>query len=348
MEPRDVVAPATQAARLAGLSDSVPATTINKVCSSGMKAVMLAQLTIQQGLNDIVVAGGMESMSNIPHYLPKASGQLCVVQWVLGAIWGCLLALSPAPSLFSASSCCLAPSSPISFPCAHWAAHWPLGGGGRHDQGRHERARKAAAAGWTAQEIVAVPTAAGLVTQDEGPAKFNADKLRRLRPAFKTTGGTVTAGNASPVTDGAAALVLASYEAATQAGLPIVGVLRAQADANQAPEWFTTAPALAVPKVLARAGLGADDMAAYEFNEAFSVVDLANRQLLGLHEDKVNLHGGAVALGHPIGASGARVLVTLLNVLQTHGGRYGCAAICNGGGGASAMVVERWQGGSRM
>ncbi|GFH28151.1 uncharacterized protein HaLaN_26593, partial [Haematococcus lacustris] len=208
----------------------------------------------------------------------------------------------------------------------------------------HERARKAAAAGWTAQEIVAVPTAAGLVTQDEGPAKFNADKLRRLRPAFKTTGGTVTAGNASPVTDGAAALVLASYEAATQAGLPIVGVLRAQADANQAPEWFTTAPALAVPKVLARAGLGADDMAAYEFNEAFSVVDLANRQLLGLHEDKVNLHGGAVALGHPIGASGARVLVTLLNVLQTHGGRYGCAAICNGGGGASAMVVERWQG----
>ncbi|EFJ39622.1 hypothetical protein VOLCADRAFT_84837 [Volvox carteri f. nagariensis] len=330
-------APATQAALGAGLPPSTPCTLVNKVCSSGLKAVMLAAQAIMAGSADVIVAGGMESMSNAPHYLPGARkglrlGDGSVVDGLVkDGLW------DPYGNIHMGS-------------CAEMCADRFAVGRQQQDEHAlqsHRRAVAAAAAGHTAAEIVPVPRPGGgggpgsYIWEDESLSKMDPVRLTALKPYFRRDGGTVTAGNASPMTDGAAALVIASYEAVQRLGLPLLAAVRGFADAAQSPEWFTTAPALAVPRALKHAGLtSASDVDYWEVNEAFSVVDLVNRQLLGLPAERVNVFGGSVALGHPIGASGARILVTLLNVLRSKGGRRGCAAICNGGGGASSIVVE--------
>ncbi|KAK9813289.1 hypothetical protein WJX72_011932 [[Myrmecia] bisecta] len=330
-------APARQAALGAGLPLSVACTTINKVCSSGLKAVMLGALSIQAGVNDVVIAGGMESMSNIPYYIPQARGglrmghKLLVDGMIKDGLWDAYHDMHMGE-------------------CAEQCAIEY--GFSRAQQDDHaiesvHRATKAALAGITSQEVVPVevPGRKGepptLVTADEALAKMDPERLRILKPAFAKEHGTVTAGNASPITDGAAALILMSNEKASMLGLPVLGHLRGMGDAAQDPRRFATSPALAIPKALAHAGLQQDQVDFYEINEAFSVVDLANQQLLGLDSTRVNAHGGAVALGHPVGASGAAILVRLLNVLDHNKGRIGVAAICNGGGGASAVVVQR-------
>eukprot|EP00195_Chlamydomonas_chlamydogama_P013638 CAMPEP_0202892320 /NCGR_PEP_ID=MMETSP1392-20130828/2047_1 /ASSEMBLY_ACC=CAM_ASM_000868 /TAXON_ID=225041 /ORGANISM="Chlamydomonas chlamydogama, Strain SAG 11-48b" /LENGTH=404 /DNA_ID=CAMNT_0049576217 /DNA_START=124 /DNA_END=1338 /DNA_ORIENTATION=+ len=331
-------APATQAMIKAGLPNTIPCTTINKVCASGLKAIMLADQSIRLGQNSLVVAGGMESMSNVPYYLPKARAGLrmghgeVVDGLIKDGLW------DPYSNIHMGS-------------CAELcAAKYNISRDMQdaHAIGSHTRAKLAQERGWAAREILPITLPGGrVVHQDEGTSKLDVNKLKSLRPVFKKEGGgSVTAGNASPMTDGAAAVVLASRARAESLGLPIMAVIRSYADANQAPEWFTTTPAVAIPKAVERAQLQLHDIDYYEINEAFSVVDVANRQLLGLRDDRVNAHGGAVALGHPIGASGARILVTLLNVLRTKGARRGVTAICNGGGGASALVVELEQGGS--
>nr|XP_048335015.1 probable acetyl-CoA acetyltransferase, cytosolic 2 isoform X2 [Ziziphus jujuba var. spinosa] len=302
-------APARQAALGAGIPNSVICTTINKVCSSGMKATMIAAHSIQLGANDIVVVGGMESMSNAPKYLPAARkgsrlGDDTIVDgMVKDGLWDVYNDFGMGV-------------------CAEICA----------DQ--HAISRK---------EQVEIPGGRGrsstIVSKDEGLVKFDAAKLRSLKPSFKEN-GSVTAGNASLISDGAAALVLVSGEKALQLGLQIIAKIKGFADAAQAPELFTTAPALAIPKAIANAGLEASQVDYYEINEAFSVVALANQKLLGLDPEKVNVHGGAVSLGHPLGCSGARILVTLLGVLRHKNGKYGVAGICNGGGGASSLVLE--------
>lgn len=325
-------APATQAALAAGLPPSVPCTLVNKVCASGMKAVMFAAMSIASGQHDILVAGGMESMSSVPHYLPGSRrgtrlGDITAVDGLVkDGLW------DPHNDIHMGG-------------CAELCAdkyNISRVQQDTHALTTHKRATEAAAAGWSAAEVVPVQLPGGkTVSEDETLSKMNPAKLTSLQPVFKKDGsGSVTAGNASPMSDGAAALVVASYEACQQRGLEVLAVIRGFADANQAPEWFTTTPALAVPRALAQAGVDAADVDYWEINQAFSVVDIVNRKLLGLPEDRVNAHGGAVALGHPIGCSGARILVTLINVLRTQGGRLGCASICNGGGGASALVLE--------
>lgn len=330
-------APARQAALAAGLPASAPCTQVNKVCASGLKAVMMGALTLQAGLNDVVVAGGMESMSNIPHYARGLRGGLrmgdgALVDGMLqDGLWDAHLDVHMGE---------------IAERCAD--AH----GFTRQQQDGHavecaRRARAAGDAGLLAREIVpvSVPGKRGgppqPVSEDEPPARFDASKVPTLRPAFRPKGGTVTAANASAIADGAAAVVLTSGEVATARGLKVLARIRGMADAAQAPEHFPTSPALAIRKLLGRAGLRVDEVDYWEVNEAFSLVDLVNQKLLGLSADRVNVHGGAVALGHPIGASGARLLVTLLTVLESRAGRYGVAAICNGGGGASAVLIER-------
>ncbi|KAG1665485.1 hypothetical protein FOA52_007617 [Chlamydomonas sp. UWO 241] len=313
-------APATQAMLGAGLPSSVPCTAVNKVCASGLKAVMLGEQAIRCGTAEIVVCGGMESMSNIPHYLPSSRTGLrmghgeIVDGLIKDGLW------DPYSNVHM-GACAEMCASKYGFSRADQDAH---------ALESHARARAAAAEGHTAWEVVPMTTAKGaIIRDDDGPAKLDASKLPHLRTVFAKPGdptASVTAGNASPVTDGAAALVLMSRARAQAMKLPVLGIIRAHADAAQAPEWFTTAPALAVPKALKRAGLEVSDVDYWEVNEAFSVVDLANRRLLGLPADKVNVHGGSVALGHPIGASGARILVTLLNVLRVKGGRARFAA----------------------
>lgn len=328
-------APASQAAFGAGVPSSVPCTLVNKVCASGMKAVVLGAQTILAGDNDVVVAGGMESMSNVPHYLTHSRtglrlghGQM-VDGLIRDGLWD--------------------PYSDVHMgDCAELCAeHYQIS---REDMDDHaieafERAR--AAAPYARAEVVPVqlPPSKGepggrLLEADESLAKGNAAKLRGLKPFFKQDGGAVTAGNSSPITDGACALVLLSAAKAAELGCPVLAVLRGYGDANQDPEWFTTAPAAVTPKALARAGLSQADIDFWEINQAFSVVDLVNQRLLGLSNSRVNVHGGAVALGHPLGASGAIIITRLLNVLRSQGGRRGLAAICNGGGGASAVVLE--------
>uniref|UniRef100_A0A7R9YUI8 acetyl-CoA C-acetyltransferase n=1 Tax=Chlamydomonas euryale TaxID=1486919 RepID=A0A7R9YUI8_9CHLO len=325
-------APATQAMLAAGLPNTVPCTVVNKVCASGLKAVMLADQAIRTGAADVVVAGGMESMSNVPHYMPSSRQGLrmghgeVVDGLIKDGLWD-------PYSQVHMGACAEMCASKHGFSRADQDAHAAES---------HARANAAAAIGHTAWEVVPVTLPNGrVVSADDGPSKMDLTKLPRLRTVFAKDGnGTVTAGNASPVTDGAAALVLCSRAKAAALGLPVLARVRAHADAATAPEWFTTAPALAVPKALHRAGLSVRDVDFWEVNEAFSVVDLANRKLMQLPAERVNAHGGSVALGHPIGASGARILVTLLNVLRVGGGGVGVAAICNGGGGASAIVVE--------
>jgi acetyl-CoA C-acetyltransferase len=326
-------APATQAAKFAGLPD-VPTTTVNKVCASGMKTIMIAAQSIAAGDKDIIVAGGMESMSNVPYYLDKARNgyKLGHGQITDGLIKDGLWDVYNDYHMGSAAELC-ATDCNIS----------------REDQDAYavmsyERSQKAIADGKFRNEIAAIEIKdrKGNVTlfdTDEEPANVKFDKIPGLRPVFKKE-GTVTAANASSLNDGAAAVVLMSKEKADELGIKPLAKILAFADAQQAPEWFTTAPSKAIPIALLKANKQINDIDVFEINEAFSVVSLANNQALALNSDKVNINGGAVSLGHPLGASGARIIVTLINALQQNNGKLGVAGICNGGGGASAMVIE--------
>ena len=326
-------APATQAAIFAGLP-YLPATTVNKVCASGMKAIMLAAQSIALGQNDIVVAGGMESMSNVPYYLDKARNgyRLGNGQIIDGLVKDGLWDVYNDYHMGSAAELC-AEECHIS----------------REDQDAYaiesyQRAQKAQADGKFKDEITPVELKdkkgdVTLFAEDEEPKTVKFDKIPTLKPVFKKD-GTVTAANASTLNDGAAALVLMSKDKADEMGIKPLAQIISYADAQQAPEWFTTTPSKAIPLALHRAELSSDQIDYFEINEAFSVVSIANNQKLNLNPAKVNVNGGAVSIGHPLGASGARIIVTLLHVLQQNGGKFGAAGICNGGGGASAMVIE--------
>jgi acetyl-CoA C-acetyltransferase len=327
-------APARQAAIFAGLPVSTVCTTVNKVCASGMKAIMMGAQSIQSGEADIVVAGGMESMSNVPYYLPsyRNGGRLGHGSVEDGIIKDGLWDVYKNFHMGSAAEIC-AREMNIS----------------RQEQdsyaiSSYKRAQAAAASGFFDAEIVPVEIKdkkgnVTLVTQDEEIDKVNFDKLTSLRPVFEKE-GTVTAANASSLNDGAAAIVLMSASKAASLGLKPIAIIKGMASAEKQPEWFTTAPADALPLAIKRAGLTVSHIDAWEINEAFSVVCVANNRLLGLTDEHVNIHGGAVSMGHPIGCSGARIVVTLLNVLRSTGKKTGAAGICNGGGGASALVVE--------
>lgn len=326
-------APATQAAKYAGLPD-VPSTTINKVCASGTKAIMLAAQSIALGQNDIVIAGGMESMSNVPYYLDKARNgyRLGHGQITDGLVKDGLWDVYNDYHMGSAAELC-AETCKIT----------------REDQDNfaiksYKRAQNAQSEGKFKAEIIAieVKNRKGEITSidtDEEPSSVKFDKIPTLKPVFKKE-GTITAANASTLNDGAAALVLMSAHKAQELGIKPLAKILSYADAQQAPEWFTTAPSKAIPLALKRANLSTSDVDFFEINEAFAVVSLANNQELKLSETQVNVNGGAVAIGHPLGASGARIVVTLLSVLQQNKGKIGVAGICNGGGGASAIVIE--------
>ena len=327
-------APARQASKFAGLPDSVIATTVNKVCASGMKAIALAAQSILLGDAEIVVAGGMESMSNVPFYSPNMrwGNKYGNVQLIDGLAKDGLTDVYHNYAMGNAAELC-AKECGIS----------------REDQDAfaiesYTRSQAAIKNGWFDAEIVPVPIPQRkgdpiLFAKDEEPFNVKFDKIPELKPAF-IKDGTVTAANASTMNDGAAALVLMSKEKADAMGIKPLAIIRSYADAEQAPEWFTTTPSLALPKALAKAGLETKDLDFVELNEAFSVVGIANTQQMKLDPAKVNAHGGAVSMGHPLGCSGARIIVTLINVLKQHSGKIGGAAICNGGGGASAMVIE--------
>jgi acetyl-CoA C-acetyltransferase len=326
-------APATQAAIFAGLP-YLPATTVNKVCASGMKAIMLAAQSIAIGQNDIVVAGGMESMSNVPYYLDKARNgyRLGNGQIIDGLVKDGLWDVYNDYHMGSAAELC---ATDCNISREEQDAYAILS---------YQRAQKAQGEGKFKDEItpVGLKDKKGEITmfaEDEEPQTVKFDKIPSLKPVFKKD-GTVTAANASTLNDGAAAVVLMSREKAVELGLTPLAKIVSYADAQQAPEWFTTAPSKAIPLALHRAGLQNSDIDFFEINEAFSVVSIANNQLLNLDPEKVNVNGGAVSLGHPLGASGARIIVTLLHVLKQNNGKYGAAGICNGGGGASAMVIE--------
>ena len=326
-------APARQAAMAAGLGQNVPCTTINKVCASGMKALMLGAQSILCGDNHIVIAGGMESMSQTPHYLDGRNGTKFGNMSLVDGISkdGLLDVYSNVPMGTCAELC--AKEHGIT----------------REDQDNfaitsYQRAAEAWDAGKFKEEVVpvSVPQRKGdpkIIAKDEEYTNVFLDKIPSLRPAFVKE-GTITAANASTINDGASALILASKEAVEKYGLKPIAKIVSYADAAQAPEWFTTAPSMAVPKALEKAGLSTKDVDYWELNQAFSVVGIANTKILGLNPAKVDVNGGAVALGHPLGNSGSRIIVTLINVLKQNNGRYGGAAICNGGGGASAMIIE--------
>ena len=326
-------APARQAALAAGLGQNVPCTTVNKVCASGMKAIMFGAQSILCGDNHIVVAGGMESMSQTPHYLNGRNGtkfgNMTVVDGI--SLDGLLDVYSNVPMGTCAELC--AKEHGIT----------------REDQDNfaitsYQRATEAWDSGKFNEEVVpvSIPQRKGdpkIIAKDEEYTNVFLDKIPSLRPAFDKE-GTITAANASTINDGASALILASKEAVEKYGLKPIAKIVSYADAAQAPEWFTTAPSLAVPKALEKAGLSTNDIDFWELNQAFSVVGIANTKILGLQPEKVDVNGGAVALGHPLGNSGSRIIVTLIHVLKQNNGRYGGAAICNGGGGASAMIIE--------
>ncbi len=327
-------APARQAAIFAGLPNTVHCTTINKVCASGMKSVMLATQSIMLGDNDVVVAGGMENMSSVPYYLDKARNgyRLGHGQIIDGLVKDGLTDVYHNYHMGNAAELC-AKECKIS----------------REDQDAFAiESYKKSADAWKAgkfnEEIVAVeiPQRSGdpvLFKEDEEYKNIKFDKVAQLKPVFQKD-GSVTAANASTLNDGAAALVLMSKEKMQTLNLKPLAKIIAYADAEQAPEWFTTAPAKALPRAITKAGLTIDKIDFFEINEAFSVVSLANMQELKLDAKKVNVNGGAVSLGHPLGCSGARIIVTLINVLKQNNAKYGAAAICNGGGGASAVVIE--------
>jgi acetyl-CoA C-acetyltransferase len=327
-------APARQAAKFAGLPDSVICTTVNKVCASGMKAIANGAQSILLGDADIVVAGGMESMSNVPYYSPKLRWGNKYGNVVLedGLAKDGLTDVYKQEAMGNFAELC-AKTLEIS----------------REDQDAfaiesYKRSQAAIEAGWFDAEIVPVPILQKkgepiVFAKDEEPYNVKFDKIPDLKPAF-IKDGTVTAANASTMNDGGAAVVLMSKEKADAMGIQPLAIIRSYADAEQAPEWFTTTPSLALPKAVAKAGLQMKDLDFVELNEAFSVVGIANSEKMKLYPKKVNVHGGAVSLGHPLGCSGARIMVTLINVLKQQGGKIGGAAICNGGGGASAMVIE--------
>lgn len=327
-------APARQAALGAGLSDEVPCTTVNKVCASGMKAIMQAAQTIALGDADVVVAGGMESMSNIPHYVHMRNGKKFGPATVEDGMQKD--GLVDAYDHNAMGTCADLCATEYEF--------------SREDQDAfaiqsYERSAKAWAEGKFKDEVVPieVPQRRGepiVISEDEEFKNVKMDRIASLRPAF-TKDGTATAANSSTINDGAAAMVLMSEAKAKELGLEILAYVKSYADAAQEPVWFTTAPAKALPKALDKAGISLDDVDYFEFNEAFAVVGLANMKILGLDDSNVNVNGGAVSLGHPLGCSGARIMVTLLNVLKQNNAKIGAAAICNGGGGASAMVIER-------
>lgn len=327
-------APARQAALFAGLNENVPCTTVNKVCASGMKAISLAAQSIMLGDNDCVVAGGMENMSMVPHYMNARNGvKLGDINMKDGLVLDGLWDVYNNKHMGSCAETCAAKHNIT-----------------REEQDQfavtsYERSAAAWAAGKFNDEVVpvAVPQRKGdpiVVGEDEEYKNVKMDKLTTLPTVFQKD-GTITAANASTLNDGASALVLMSREKMESLGLKPLARIVSYADAAQAPEWFTTAPSLAVPKALAKAGLSTDQIDFWELNQAFSVVGLANIKELGLNPAKVDVNGGAVALGHPLGSSGSRIIVTLINVLKQNGGKYGAAAICNGGGGASAMVIEQ-------
>jgi acetyl-CoA C-acetyltransferase len=327
-------APARQAAKFAGIPDDVPCTTINKVCASGMKSVMLGAMSIGLGDNQTVIAGGMENMSAVPHYLPNSRtghkyGNFSMIDG---------LAHDGLMDVYSEQ---------MMGNCAELCAE--KYGFTRTDQDAYaidsyKKSAKAWADGKFNEEIVAVEITdkKGQVSKFDHDEEYKSvmfDKIPTLKPVFKKD-GTITAANASTMNDGAAALVLMSKEKMEELGVKPLAKILSYADAEQAPEWFTTTPSLAVPKALKKAGITVKEVDFFEFNEAFSVVALANNKILELDASKVNVNGGAVSLGHPLGCSGARIIVTLINVLKQNNGKIGAAGICNGGGGASAMVIE--------
>ena len=326
-------APARQAALGAGILDSVPCTTVNKVCASGMKAISLARATITMGDAEIAVAGGMENMSQVPHYLDGRKGsKFGDIKVRDGMVLDGLTDVYNKTHMGNCAEMC-AKEHKIT----------------REEQDAfavqsYERAAAAWESGAFNSETVAVqiPQRKGdpiVFAEDEEYKNVKMDRISSLRPAFDKE-GTITAANASTLNDGASALILASEEAVKRLGLKPIAKILGIADAAQAPEWFTTSPSLAIPVALDRAGLKADQIDLWELNEAFSVVGIVNNRLLGLNPEKVNVNGGAVALGHPLGSSGSRIVVTLAHALKARGLKYGAAGICNGGGGASAIVIE--------
>ncbi|MDX5448459.1 MAG: acetyl-CoA C-acyltransferase [Bacteroidota bacterium] len=328
-------APARQAAMFAGIPKEVPCTTVNKVCSSGMKSIMMAAQAIRSGDADVVVAGGMENMSSVPHYL--GNGRTGTKLGNMNLVDGLLRdGLTDIYNNVHMGNCAETCARDMNF--------------SREEQDAfalesYKRSADAWSAGKFKDEVVPVevPQRKGdpvLFAEDEEYKNVMPEKVPSLRPVFQKD-GTVTAANASTLNDGAAALVLMSREKAEELGLKPLAIIRGYADAAQDPEWFTTAPAKALPKALDKAGVDIKDVDYFELNEAFSVVGLANIQLLGIDAARTNVNGGAVSLGHPLGCSGARIIVTLVHILQQNNARLGAAGICNGGGGASAMVIER-------
>lgn len=327
-------APARQAAMGAGLSNETPTTTINKVCASGMKAVMMAAQSIKAGDQDVIVAGGMENMSSVPHYFnARKSTKLGDVKMVDGMVHDGLTDVYGKVHMGVCAEKCA-------------AEH----GFSREDQDNfaiesYKRSAKAWSEGKFSDEVVPVeiPQRKGdpkIFSEDEEFKAVNFEKIGTLATVFQKENGTVTAANASTLNDGASALVLMSKEKMEELGLKPLAKIISYADAAHEPEWFTTAPSKALPIALKKVNMKLSDIDYFEFNEAFSVVGLANNKILGLDAAKVNVNGGAVSLGHPLGSSGSRIIVTLINVLKQNNGKYGAAAICNGGGGASAIVIE--------
>lgn len=328
-------APARQAAKFAGLPDSVHCTTINKVCASGMKAIMIGAQSIMLGDNDVVVAGGMENMSQVPFYVDSLRwgnkyGNTTLID---GLAKDGLIDVYHNYAMGNAAELCSKECN-IS----------------REEQDAYAiESYKRSAAAWASGKFndevvpVMIPQRKGdpiVFKEDEEYKNVNFEKIPQLKPAF-VKDGTVTAANASTMNDGAAAVILMSKEKAESLGIKPLAVIRGYADAEQAPEWFTTSPAKAIPRAVAKAGLTLKDIDYFEINEAFSVVAIANYKEMNIDPAKVNVNGGAVSLGHPLGASGARIVVTLIHVLKQNNARYGAAGICNGGGGASALVIER-------
>lgn len=327
-------APARQAAKFAGLSDSVPCTTVNKVCASGMKSIALAAQSIALGDADVVIAGGMENMSMVPHYLPGSRNgfRLGDTKLVDGMVLDGLTDVYNAQHMGNCAELCASEKN-ISREAQDAFAITS-----------YERAAKAWSEGKFNNEVVPVevPQRRGepvVVSEDEEYKNVKMEKIPALRPVFQKD-GSVTAANASTLNDGAAALVMMSKEKAEALGVKPLARIVSYADAAQAPEWFTTAPSKAIPRALDKAGKKVADIDYWELNQAFAVVGLANIAELGLDPAKVDVNGGAVALGHPLGCSGARIIVTLINVLKQNNGKLGGAGICNGGGGASAMIIE--------
>jgi acetyl-CoA C-acetyltransferase len=328
-------APARQAAIFAGLGNNIPCTTVNKVCASGMKSVMLAAQTIMTGDNAVVIAGGMENMSQVPHYLLNSRNgfRLGNAQLTDGLVFDGLTDVYNNYHMGNAAELCSKECNISREEQDSYAIE------------SYKRSKSAWDSGKFKNEVISVEVKGRkgetiVVDKDEEYSNVNFEKIPQLKPVFQKE-GTVTAANASTLNDGAAALVLVSKEYAEKNGLKPLAKIISYADAAQAPEWFTTAPAKALPKAVAKAGLRMNDISFFEINEAFSVVAIANNKEMNLNPEKVNINGGAVSLGHPLGCSGARIIVSLINVLHQNNGKYGAAGICNGGGGASAIVIEK-------